>query len=162
KPTLPPKGGKKPGKTPAKPDPDKPKKPKGGVLQPEEGKKPAVRRAPRPARDHRPLTSAIDAEVDRHLASARVPASPRADDAEFLRRVPLDLTGRIPTYARTLAFLRSTDPDKRARLIDELLASPAFARHFAEVWGNRIAPVQDAGGKGQRDTFTPWLAEQLE
>jgi hypothetical protein len=100
--------------------------------------------------------------VDRHLAGVRVSASPRASDAEFLRRVHLDLTGRIPTYARTVAFLRDTDPAKRAKLIDELLDSPAFARHFAGVWRNRIAPIQDAGTKAQRDTFTPWLAEQLD
>src|SRR5262245_20118015 len=55
-------------------------------------------------------------------------------DAEFLRRVSLDLTGTIPTAAEARAFLADTDPHKRARLIDQLLASPEHARHLAHVF----------------------------
>src|SRR5438105_4124975 len=51
--------------------------------------------------------AAIDREVDRRLAEANIPPSPPADDAEFLRRVCLDLTGRIPTLDRAVAFLDS-------------------------------------------------------
>jgi hypothetical protein len=118
-----------------------------------------------PARDAGPLTRAIDTEIDRRLAERKIPVSPPADDAEFLRRVTLDLTGRIPTYRRTVQFLESSDPDKRRRLIDELLASPAFAQHFATVWRNLLAPPDPVGNtkaKGNRDTFSPWLAEQFQ
>jgi len=57
-------------------------------------------------------------------------ASPLADDAEFLRRIYLDLTGSIPPVERARQFLADTDPDKRTRLIDELLASPEYARQM--------------------------------
>ncbi len=61
-------------------------------------------------------------------------AAPAASDAEFLRRVTLDLTGTIPTAAEARAFLKDPAPDKRARLIDRLLASPEYARHLQDVF----------------------------
>lgn len=57
-----------------------------------------------------------------------------ADDAEFLRRVHLDLAGRIPSVAQTRAFLQDTSPDKRARMIDQLLAGPDYARRMQEAF----------------------------
>ena len=50
------------------------------------------------------LAATIDREIDTALAAAKVPASPLADDAEFLRRVSLDLTGTVPTYDRTVCL----------------------------------------------------------
>jgi hypothetical protein len=61
-------------------------------------------------------------------------AAPPASDAEFLRRITLDLTGTIPTAAGARAFLKDTAADKRARLIDRLLASPECARHLQDVF----------------------------
>jgi hypothetical protein len=116
----------------------------------------------RAGRDPLPVAAAIDREVDRRLAEADVPTSPQADDAEFLRRVTLDVTGHIPTLARTTAFLDSNDPDKRARLIDDLLSSPDYARHFATVWRNRMVPLNPVKGKAPPDRFGPWLAEQFQ
>src|SRR5262249_55566707 len=91
---------------------------------------PAAKIAP-PKRDPRPMTALIDELIQRQLQEEKVPPSPLADDAEFLRRVTLDLTGRIPSYQRTVAFLASKDPDKRRNLIEELLASAAYGEHFA-------------------------------
>src|SRR5437868_2434396 len=51
------------------------------------------------------LAASIDRAVEAALVAAIIPASPIADDAEFLRRVSLDLTGTIPTYERTMSFL---------------------------------------------------------
>jgi hypothetical protein len=59
------------------------------------------------------------------------PVASVCSDAEFLRRVSLDLNGMSPSGADARAFLDDTDPDKRAKLIDKLLASPRFARHMA-------------------------------
>jgi hypothetical protein len=71
--------------------------------------------------------------VDRLLTPVAgvVPAS--ASDAEFLRRASLDLIGMPPTADETRAFLADAAPDKRARLLDRLFASPHFARHFAQT-----------------------------
>jgi len=60
--------------------------------------------------------------------------APLASDAEFLRRVYLDLSGTIPTSAEARSFLNDKSADKRVKLIDKLLASPEYARHMANVW----------------------------
>src|SRR3954469_19783309 len=102
------------------------------------------------------VAAAIDEAIDAALADKKVPASPQADDAEFLRRVTLDLTGRIPTYQETVAFLDSKELDKRRKLIDELLGSREYGDHFATVW--RILLVgrdRSFGGKQRSDTLRP-------
>jgi hypothetical protein len=63
----------------------------------------------------------IDNEIAKRLQARKIPASPVADDAEFHRRVTLDLTGQIPSYERTITFLADRDPRRRVKLIDELL-----------------------------------------
>jgi hypothetical protein len=114
-----------------------------------------------PARDVAPVVVVIDREIDRRLAEAKVPPSPQTDDAEFLRRAYLDLAGRIPSCDRATAFLDSRDADKRAKLIDELLATPDFGRHLAETWRPLLAPTDPTSGKYQPDRFSPWLAQEL-
>jgi len=92
--------------------------------------------APRPAQTPAAVAKFIDREIGTKLAAAKVPASPRADDAEFLRRVYLDVVGTPPTGERAAAFLADATPDKRAKLIDALLASSDFGKHFGERWVN--------------------------
>ncbi len=70
-----------------------------------------------------------------------------SDDAEFLRRVYLDLAGRIPSVAEARMFLDDKRPNKRARLVDELLASPRYAAHFTNVWRALLLP--EAGNNFQ-------------
>ena len=74
------------------------------------------------------LAERIDALVE---AAAVGPIAPVASDADFLRRISIDLTGTIPTAAEAREFLADESPDKRNRLIDRLLDSPSFARHMA-------------------------------
>jgi len=62
--------------------------------------------------------------------------SPIADDAEWVRRVHLDLVGHIPPAGVTEAFLDDESPDKRFKLIEKLLADPDYVRNFTEVWTN--------------------------
>ncbi|MCY2965213.1 MAG: DUF1549 domain-containing protein [Planctomycetota bacterium] len=77
---------------------------------------------------------ALRTQIDR-LIAMQTPdfdklAAPVADDAEFLRRVTLDLTGTIPTSTVARAFLADQNPQKREQLVDKLLASPEYARHM--------------------------------
>jgi ferric-dicitrate binding protein FerR (iron transport regulator) len=156
-----------------KPAPDGKKPPADGKKPASDGKKPAAndenqkkpdepKKPAKPPRDSAPTAALIDAEIERHLAAVKVSSSPLADDATFLRRVSLDLTGRIPTYSRTLAFLESKDPDKRNKLVDELLESRGYGQHLATIWRNLIVPRNDGSAKGAtRDTFSDWLAEQF-
>lgn len=80
----------------------------------------------------RPLAAVIDHYIDAALKRESVTAARPADDATLIRRLTLDLNGRIPTIDETRSYVGSADPTKRERLVDRLMASPAFARHQAE------------------------------
>lgn len=84
--------------------------------------------------DDVPLHQLIDQYIDARLAEQNVKAAEPASDAEFLRRVYLDLTGTIPTAAEARAFIASKDSAKREKLIDQLLATDDYARHMATVF----------------------------
>jgi len=104
----------------------------------------------------------IDALLQERWEAAGLQPAPLASDAEFLRRVYLDLTGRLPSVWQTRQFLHDTDPDKRARLIDTLVHSPRFAAHAAAVWRRilvpqSIEPAQAANAAG----LQRWLEEQF-
>jgi hypothetical protein len=88
--------------------------------------------APAPAQA--PLHQRIDQAIAAGTPQFDKLAAPLADDAEFLRRIYLDLTGTIPTADEARAFLKDASPDRREQLIDRLLASPGYARHMATVF----------------------------
>jgi Protein of unknown function (DUF1549)/Protein of unknown function (DUF1553) len=77
----------------------------------------------------RPIEDVIDHYVEAKITNAGLHPAPSADDATFLRRITLDLLGRIPTAAELRAFVETSDPAKRAKLVDRLMASPGFVRH---------------------------------
>jgi hypothetical protein len=111
----------------------------------------------------RPLRQVVDAEVKASWARQNITPASRSADSTFLRRVYLDLVGVIPSYAETVAFLKDTDPQKREKLIDRLLADPRFATQQAHAWdlvlfGRRPGNI-DATRK--REGFTTWLAQQF-
>lgn len=110
-----------------------------------------------------PLRDVIDAEAKTAWEREKVtPAKPSAD-TEFLRRVYLDLVGVIPTHDEAVAFLASTDPGKREKLIDKLLADPRFARHQADVWDLVLFGRNPPGNEtDRRDGFHAWLRSRFE
>ncbi|HEY8502966.1 MAG TPA: DUF1549 domain-containing protein, partial [Gemmataceae bacterium] len=77
----------------------------------------------------RPVEQAIDHYIDERLKAENVAPAPQADDATLARRLTLDLAGRVPTAAEARAYVESTDPDKREKLVERLMASPGFVRH---------------------------------
>lgn len=110
------------------------------------------------------VAAAIDQHLDRALAAAKLMPAPRSDDSEFLRRVYLDLTGRVPTAEQAVAFLDSKDPGKRAKLIDELLATPQFGEQMGRTWRDWICPPElpsDANGGKQPNTEAQNLSKWL-
>jgi hypothetical protein len=82
----------------------------------------------------------IDELIEARVKAAGLTPAALSSDEEFLRRVYLDLTGAIPRVAEARAFLADQRPDKRARLIDTLLDSPAHATHLANTWRNIMLP----------------------
>ena len=89
---------------------------------------------PASVRAETPLHERIDQALAKSKSDFAKRAAPRSSDAEFLRRLSLDLTGTIPTADEARAFLKDTTPNKRELLIDRLLASPEHARQMATVF----------------------------
>lgn len=75
----------------------------------------------------------IDKYIFQALSAAGVAPAPPTTDYEFVRRIYLDLTGRIPTPAQTLQFVNDTTTDKRAKLVDSLIGSPSWLDKWT-VW----------------------------
>ena len=107
------------------------------------------------------LSKYIDAQIEKKLTEAKIPTSPVCSDAEFLRRVYLDLTGVIPPADKAKAFLDSTDPDKRAKLIDELLDSPNFGKRLSDIWQAKLLTRDSANRFVQREPFVKWLEKSF-
>lgn len=103
------------------------------------------------------VAALIDRMIQQRLDAAKVPASPRASDEEFLRRAYLHIIGRIPPHEKVLPFLNSRDPDKRAKLIDELLASPQYGEYFGTIWENLLVPKE--GRYNGYTALRKWFAE---
>jgi hypothetical protein len=103
----------------------------------------------------------IDRHVQARLDSAGVAPALQADDAEFLRRLLLDLHGRVPSANVTARFLDSRDENKRSKLIDEVLASSRFGEHFADVWRGRLISPLANEQRVQSDRFAGWIASRL-
>jgi hypothetical protein len=79
------------------------------------------------------MVERVDALLAEHWAEHDVTPAGEADDATMLRRLTLDLAGRIPTPQEWIAYRDDTACDKRQRLIDRLLGGPEFSLHFANV-----------------------------
>jgi len=103
----------------------------------------------------------IDAIILNYLSAEKVKPAEPASDAEFLRRVYLDITGKIPTAEQAAAFLDSRDPNKRAQLIEQLLASPEYGRHFADEWVRLLVPRNSDNRALRTQPLFDWLAEQF-
>ena len=83
-----------------------------------------------------PRKNFIDDAIFGRMASAGIQSAPIASDAEFLRRVSLDLTGRIPSGAEVAAFIDDTNPSKRDAQIDALMGSPEFIDKWTMFFGD--------------------------
>ncbi|MDA0834426.1 MAG: DUF1549 and DUF1553 domain-containing protein [Planctomycetota bacterium] len=81
-----------------------------------------------------PPKNFIDEHVFANLKTLGIPPSIPCDDVTFLRRVTLDISGRLPTAEETQTFLASSDPAKRDLVVDALLRSPDYADFFANKW----------------------------
>jgi hypothetical protein len=82
-------------------------------------------------------------------------------DGEFIRRVYIDLCGKLPTPAEVRAFLGDAGPDKRGRLIDRCLESDDYAAYFAMRWGTILRNSQLAGSEQAAYAFHEWLRDMI-
>lgn len=116
----------------------------------------AVDSAPSPSE-----ADALDRAIEAHWARAEVEPTAIATDEAFLRRVTLDLLGRIPTEAERHAFVSSSAPDKRRALVDDLLARDAWAEHWAEILAGTLLGGAAQDRPREREGFSQWLERSL-
>lgn len=104
----------------------------------------------------------VDEHVFANLKEIGIPPSPVCDDATFLRRVTLDVTGRLPTEEETQSFLASQASDKREQVIDTLLRSPEYADFFANKWTAMLKNRRDdASDITSNFAFYAWVRDSL-
>ena len=106
-----------------------------------------------------PVNNFVDKFIFAKIAHDRVPHAPLATDYEFLRRVSLDLTGRIPSAEEVRAFVGDRDRGKRDKLIDKLLASDAYVDKWAYFFMD-LFRASGKMGRGQ-NLFHYWMKENL-
>jgi len=87
--------------------------------------------------------------------------SPLSDDATFIRRVTLDLCGRLPTVKEAREFLADQSPQKRNQLIDRLLDSPDYPAFFALRWGSILRNSRLAGAEDASYAFHNWMKDRI-
>jgi hypothetical protein len=110
-----------------------------------------------------PAKNFIDELVFKQLQKLGLPPSPLSDDATFLRRVTIDLAGRLPTQAETEAYLADRDAGKVEKLVDRLLASTDHADYFANKWSAILRNRRSAVTADPQPTaaFHAWIRDSL-
>lgn len=111
------------------------------------------------------VTHPIDAFVRAKLQGAKIVPSPPADRATLIRRVTLDLTGLLPTPGEIAAFVHDEQPAAYDRLVDRLLASPAYGERWGRHWLDQ-ARYADSNGyaiDGPREAwpYRDWVIDAL-
>jgi len=120
---------------------------------------------PKPGFAWKPLPqyNYVDRFVDAKLERLKIQPSPPTDDATFLRRLSLDLTGRLPSLERVREFLGDARPSrlKRATAIDALIASPEYVDHWALKWGDLLQCSRKYLGEKGAYEFQQWIRDAI-
>lgn len=109
----------------------------------------------------------IDSYIQADWKTNGIVPAPMTTDWEFIRRATLDLTGRIPDPSRVLTFVADTSANKRAALIDELLAKPEWVdkwtMYFGDLYGNTVTkPSTGLNRFAQgRNAFYQWIHDSM-
>ena len=96
-----------------------------------------------------PVEQVIDQYVKQHLTEKQIQPAPLADDCTLVRRTTLDVGGRIPTVAEVQSYANSAEADKRAKLVERLMASPDFALHFRNELDTLLMGGQKRGSNNE-------------
>jgi hypothetical protein len=109
-----------------------------------------------------PVKNFIDEHVFSQLTTLGMPPSKVCDDSTYIRRVSVDITGRLPSMDDVQQFLADTDVNKREKLVDRLLGTTAYADYFANKWSSvlRNKRRQDSHARGTY-LFHSWIRQSL-
>ncbi len=104
-------------------------------------------------------------EIDRHiyakLRQLKINTAELSADTVFVRRSYLDAVGRLPTADEAQAFVRDQRPDKRSRLIDRLLSTPAFADFWALKWADILRTEEKVLDTTGVEVFHGWIRDNI-
>jgi Protein of unknown function (DUF1553)/Protein of unknown function (DUF1549) len=103
----------------------------------------------------------LDGFVETKLASEQIQPNELASDEVFLRRVYLDVAGRIPTLSEATEFLNSEDPNRRIDLIDTLLSSPDYVSNMYNFWADVLRLVERPQNNIVADPFLAYVKDSI-
>jgi hypothetical protein len=122
----------------------------------------AIHLPPDVANDVRDLVGVINTQLEAAWKENKLTPSRNANDYEFIRRVSLDIVGRVAKPEEIAQFLKDPKEYRRTRLIDRLLASPDYPRHWANVWTNWLLSRAGIFGRGMyHQQMATWLEDQF-
>ncbi len=120
---------------------------------------------PQPSIENAPawpvVKNQIDELVDAKLRKLGITPSGICSDADYLRRVYLDLIGTLPTAAEARAFLADTSADKRQKLVDQLLTRPEYADYWALKWSDLLRVDRQVLGQRGAFLYYSWIRESF-
>ncbi len=112
-----------------------------------------------------PRRNFIDDAIFNRMAAAGIQSAPLASDAEFLRRVTLDLTGRIPSAADVQAFMADANPSKRDQKIDALIGTPEFVDKWTMFFGDLLKVTSNSSNVNRdllgRNAYYGYLRDSI-
>ena len=119
------------------------------------------RNEPLTAQNSLPALNFIDGHIDAKLQKLRIEPSPLCSDADFVRRIYLDLIGTLPTAAEARDFLASQDPDRRMKLVDTLFQRPEFGDYWALKWSDWLRVDRQALGHDGAYRYYKWIHDSF-
>lgn len=108
-----------------------------------------------------PQDSYIDQLIVAKLKRLRIPPSPTADDQRFMRRVYLDIIGRMPTADEARTFLEDKSANRREKLVDALLDRPEYGDHWANKWADLLRPNPYRVGIKAVLNYDAWIRDSF-
>jgi len=116
---------------------------------------------PKKLKDALASSRKIDEFVAVNYKKYDIAPNEKTTDAEFVRRIYLDITGTIPTLQQTQRFLTAKEVDKRTKLIDELLASDGYASHYFNYWADVLRYTDTLNGDVRGEPYRQWIKQSL-
>jgi Protein of unknown function (DUF1549)/Protein of unknown function (DUF1553) len=112
--------------------------------------------------DVREMSEVINTRLEKVWKENSITPAPAVSDYEFIRRASLDIIGRVAKPEEIQQYMRDPKDYRRTLLIDRLLKSPDYARHWANVWSNWLLSRAGQFGRGTYHTqMATWLEDQF-
>jgi hypothetical protein len=109
-----------------------------------------------------PEAAKIDSLLAADWQKNGLQANPMASDDVLVRRLYLDIAGRIPSLQERQDFIASNDPQKRAKLIDQLLGSDGYTSHLFNYWADVLRLTDNTKGRITAEAYEEWMKKELK